>query len=54
MLLLAEQLYEQCNVDRYSFLVTEFWSSMILSMINRHWSFGSIYAGLRGETIKWA
>jgi myb proto-oncogene protein len=24
MLLLAEQLYEQCNVDKYSFLVTEF------------------------------
>jgi myb proto-oncogene protein len=32
MLLLAEQLYEQCNVDKYSFLlVTEFSSSMFLN-----------------------
>jgi myb proto-oncogene protein len=32
MLLLAEQLYKQCNVDKYSFLLfTEFSSSMILN-----------------------
>lgn len=35
MLLLAEQLYEQCNVDKYSFLlVSECSNSMILN--NNH------------------
>lgn len=35
VLLLAEKLYEQCNVDRYSFLlVSEFSNSMIFS--NNH------------------
>lgn len=35
VLLLAEKLYEQCNVDKYSFLlVSEFSNSMIFS--NNH------------------
>lgn len=52
MLQLAKDIYEQCTIDKRSFLplICEFFN-LLLIIFNYHWYCGSIHAGSRGEII---